>query len=337
VICEQDPVARTGTTVYLFDGQGQQSADPIEVGTVVTVEVRIDVDTPPAGNIGFLHLALENLDVDEASFLVNDLPETVVEPFGGTLPLTLAAGTHTVRFEATVVSQSATVEVDASLGYGAGGQCPVARSHSLAVLQVLGGIVKGVSCYDLDEARSVQVSPYVPLQSTQQYDTENGPWDAVEIDGLVVGGPQCPGPGVLVHQISKCFTRQAGSTVTLSGHAYGGQDWFVDDLLVVEVLDAQENVVAALTTYQETTQAFGCCVDPNPTCTSSVSYAAGGPTVSIDNHVQGGGDNGAVPAGAFDLTSLLPPGPGPFYLRFTALDQGVEGALDRVFVNVDFP
>jgi hypothetical protein len=177
----------------------------------------------------------------------------------------------------------------------------------------------------------------VPLQSTQQYDTENGPWDAVEIDGLVVGGPQCPGPGVLVHQISKCFTRQAGSTVTLSGHAYGGQDWFVDDLLVVEVLDAQENVVAALTTYQETTQAFGCCVDPNPTCTSSVSYAAGGPTVSIDNHVQGGGDNGAVPAGAFDLTSLLPPGPGPFYLRFTALDQGVEGALDRVFVNVDFP
>lgn len=124
-----------------------------------------------------------------------------------------------------------------------------------------------MDCYNLDEARSVQFSPYVPLDDTSNYENENGRREDVLIDNLVVGGPDCPGPGVLVHRIHKCFIRQEGSTVTLSFAAYGG----------------------------------------------------------------------VISAGAFDLTPHLPVGTSHFFLRFTALDQGVEGALDRVFLNVDFP
>ncbi len=333
--CVQSPEARTGTTVYLYDGQGGESADPITVGTVVTVSVEIEVTAAPTGNIGFLHLDLKNLEVDTDTFTLNGSALTVSSPFDGTIPLTLSAGAHEVIFEASVVSQSDTLEVDAGLGYGSSGACPIDRSHSLAVLQVLGGIVKGTSCYDLDQARSVQVSPYVPLQSTDQYEAENGDYTAVDIDQLVVGGPDCPGPGVLVHQISKCFLRQAGSTVSLSGAAYGGDPWFVDDLLLVEVLDENENVLAAVTTYQIANQVLGCCT--SPPCTSQLAYVAGGPSVTIENGVQGGGNNGSIAAGALDLTDLLPPGNDPFFLRFTALDQGVQGALDRIFVNVEYP
>lgn len=333
--CTDDPVARTGTTVYLLDGNGQETGDPLEAGSLLTVEVRIDVVEPPVGNIGFLLLDARNLDVDLQSFTLDGQPLTVPDPFAGRIPLTLVDGTLVVELEATVQSQLATVEVDAWLGYGSSGSCPVDLSHSLAVLQVLGGVEKGIDCYDLDQAQSVQVTPYTPLASTAQFEQANGLWSDVLIDDLVVGGPGCPGPGVLVHQIQKCFTRSAQSTITLSGHAYGGVDWFVDDVFLVEVLDEQENVIAAVTTWQEGTQVLGCC--DAPPCSTALGYAPGGPTVPIDNLVQGGGNNGTIPAGSFDLTPYLPPGTAPFFLRFTALDQGVEGALDRIFLNVAFP
>lgn len=333
--CTDTPEARTGTTVYLLDGNGQETGDPLQAGSLLTVEVRIDVVDPPDGNIGFLLLDARNLDVDPLSFVLDGQPLTVPDPFAGRIPLTLVPGTLVVEFEATVQSQLATVEVDSWLGYGSAGSCPVSLSHSLAVLQVLGGVEKGIDCYDLDQAQSVQVTPYTPLDSTAQFEQENGLWSDVLIDDLVVGGPQCPGQGVLVHQIQKCFMRSAASTITLSGHAYGGVDWFVDDVFLVEVLDEQENVVAALATWQEGTQVLGCC--DSPPCSTSLGYAPGGPTVPIQNLVQGGGNNGVISAGSFDLTPYLPPGTDPFYLRFTALDQGVEGALDRIFLNVLFP
>lgn len=150
------------------------------------------------------------------------------------------------------------------------------------------------------------------------------------IDGLVVGGPQCPGQGVMVHQIQRCFTRDASTVVTLSGHAYGNEPWFVDDIFLVEVLDSDGTVLAALSTYQESNQVLGCCF--NPPCTTSLEYAASGD--AIQNLIQGGGNNGEIAAGAFDLTPYLPAS-GSFYLRFTGLDQGIEGALDRVFMNID--
>ncbi|MDY0003447.1 MAG: Ig-like domain-containing protein, partial [Polyangia bacterium] len=331
--CTEDATGRTGTTIYLYDSLGQESGDPITVGTVVTVVVEIEISVAPEGNIGFLQLETKNLSVDRTSFTLGGGPLEVSDPFDGVIPLTLTLGVHEVSFEAAVQSNVATLEVDAALGHGDGGRCPMARSHSLAVLQVLGGVQKAVDCYDLDDARSVQVSPHVPLDSTSQYLAENGLRADVLIDNLVVGGPQCPGPGVLVHQISKCFYRQAGSTVTLSGAAYGGEGWFVDDLLLVEILDAGEDVVAAFTTFQIGTQNLNCC--QSPPCTSSLTYDSGG--VAIQNLVQGGGNNGAIAAGAFDLTPHLPAGSGPFFLRFTALDQGVEGALDRVFLNIGFP
>ena len=59
--------------------------------------------------------------------------------------------------------------------------------------------------------------------------------------------------------------------------------------------------------------------------------------MAIDNAVQGGGNNGAIAAGAFDLSDLLPNDGSTFSVRVTALDQGVEGRLDRVFMNVAFP
>lgn len=334
-VCTDDPEARTGTTIYLLDGNGQETGEPIQVGTEVTVSVVIEVFQSPVGSIGFLLLDAKNLTLDLTSFTLGGQPLTPPDPWTGRLPLTLSAGTLEVRFTAVVDSQLATIEVDSWLGYGSGGGCPIDLSHSLAVLQVLGGIEKGVDCYDLDQAQSVQVAPYTPLASTGQYQQENGFWSEVLIDELVVGGSQCPGEGVLVHQIQKCFTRTVDTSITLSGGAYGGIDWFVDDIFLVEVLDATENVVAAVTTYQIATQVLGCCF--TQPCESSLSYAAGGPNVTIDNLVQGGGDNGSIAAGAFDLTSYLPTGGGPFFLRFTALDQGVEGALDRVFLNVLHP
>jgi hypothetical protein len=333
--CDDDPVARTGTTVYLLDGNGQETGDPLEAGSMVTVEVRIEVSEPPAGSIGFLLLDARNLDVDLQSFTLDGQPLTLPDPFAGRIPLTLVPGALVVELEATVQSQLATVEVDAWLGYGSSGTCPVDLSHSLAVLQVLGGVEKGLDCYDLDQAQSVQVTPYTPLASTAHFEQENGLWSDVLIDDLVVGGPQCPGPGVLVHQIQKCFTRSAASTITLSGHAYGGVDWFVDDVFLVEVLDEQEHIIAAVTTWQEGTQVLGCC--DSPPCSTALGYAPGGPNVLIENLVQGGGNNGVIPAGSFDLTPYLPLGTDPFYLRFTALDQGVVGALDRIFLNVLFP
>lgn len=335
VQCTASPSGRTGTTVYLFDSFGQETGDPIVVGTVLTVKVEISIVDAPPSNVGFLILETTNLQVDLSSFTLGGSPLEVPAPFLGLVPMTLTPGTHEVAFRATVVSQLATVEVEAHLGYEDAGRCAIERSYSLAVLQVLGGIEKGVDCYDLDEARSVQVSPYVPLQATSQYREENGLRTDVLIDGLVVGGPDCPDPGVLVHQISKCFKRQATSTVTLSGAAYGGQDWFVDDILLVEILDENEEVLVALTTYQIGTQELGCCAAPP--CTSALSYAGAVPPILIQNVVQGGGNNGSVPAGALDLTSHLPTGTDHFFLRFTALDQGVDGALDRVFLNVTFP
>ncbi len=333
--CTDTPEARTGTTIYLLDGNGQETGEPLQTGSLLTVEVRLDVVQPPVGNIGFLHLDADNLDVDLLSFTLDGQPLTLPDPFTGRIPLTLVTGTIVVAFEATVQSQLATVEVDAWLGYGSGGSCPMDVSHSLAVLQVLGGVEKGVDCYDLDQAQSVQVTPFTPLASTAQFEQENGLWSDVLIDDLVVGGPQCPGEGVLVHQIQKCFTRSAASTITLSGHAYGGVDWFVDDVFLVEVLDEQENVVAAIATWQQGTQVLGCC--DSPPCDTALSYAPGGPTVLIENLIQGGGNNGDITAGSFDLTPYLPTGSAPFFLRFTALDQGVEGALDRIFLNVLFP
>ena len=71
-----------------------------------------------------------------------------------------------------------------------------------------------------------------------------------------------------------------------------------------------------------------------------VSVRAGSVDFGItgrDVYLEKRGNNGAIPAGSFDLTPYLPPGTDPFYLRFTALDQGVEGALDRIFLNVVFP
>lgn len=92
-------------------------------------------------------------------------------------------------------------------------------------------------------------------------------------------------------------------------------------------------VVSALTTYQVANKTLGCC--SSPPCTSSMSYAPSGPNVSIENEVQGGGDNGEIAPAVFDLTDHLPHDGHPFSLRFTALDQGVEGELSRVFVNID--
>ena len=332
VECTQSPVARTGTTVRLLNGSGVETGAALTVGTEVTVTVEVQVTTPPDGNIGFLLIGEENLAIDATSFKLGGQPMTTLpDPFQGRVPLTLTAGTLVVEFKATVVSENATIEVMAALGYGNLGSCPIALSHSLAILQVLGGQVKGQSCYDLDGAQSVQVAPYAPLESTSEYLTENGTWGAVEVNNLVVGS-QCPDTGVLVHQIQKCFTRDASATVTLSGAAYGGVEWNVDDLFVVEVLDATENVLAAVTTYQLGTVVAGCCTQIG--CESSCAYAAGGPGVPIVNLVQGGGDNGAIAAGAFDITPYLPPLGQSFFLRFTALDQGVQGRLDKVFLNI---
>jgi hypothetical protein len=333
--CTENPVGRTGTTIYLFDQLGQETGDPVTVGTEVTVSIRITIDQPPAAGAGFLQIAARNLTVDATSFELDGSPLSVPDPFLGRIPLALPQGNQEVTFTATVQSQQATVEVDAHLRYGSAAACEIPRSHSLAILQVLGGVEKGVDCYDLDQARSEQVSPYVPLQSTSDYLNANGTWDLVEIDKLVVGTPPCPAPGVLVHQISKCFIRSEGSTITLSGNAYGGVPWFVDDFLMVELLDENEEVVAAYTTYQVSDQQLGCCV--SPPCTTELTYAQGGPLVTIGNEVQGGGDNGNIAAAVFDLTSYLPQSGTPFYLRFTALDQGIEGALDRVFLNIDYP
>ena len=331
--CVGSAKGRTGTTLYVLDDQGNDSVDPIEEGTVVTVSVRITIDNPPPGNVGYVELRPFNLRLDTSSFALDGNPFSVPDPFVGRIPLTLAAGSSELTFKASVDSRTSTIELDAFLRYGPAAVCSVPESHSLAVLQVLGGVTKGSRCYNMDDARSVQVTPAIPLQSTGRYQTANGFYGDVVIGNLVVGGPQCPGPSVLVHQITKCFTLTKQARITLSGNAYGGTPWSVDDLLLVEVLDQDDQVVSAFTTYQVANKVLGCCT--NPPCTSSVSYVPSGPNVSIENEIQGGGDNGEIAPAVFDLTDHLPHDGHHFSLRFTAIDQGVQGELSRVFINLD--
>ncbi len=314
VACPPAPDAWTGTQATDLDG------DPLDVGDRVEVEVALRGTASVPVDI---EVVAVNLTIDAATVTLDGSALAGATVTGGRLRATLpslAAGV--VRFEADVVALTDLVTVFASLATEAGA-CPVPRSRSGAILQVIGGESKTPACIDMRNARSVQVAPEVALQNTAAYAAANGRRTDLRAQNFIF----CPQSPTIVHTAEFCLERDPGQDVTLAGTWSADGSWEVDDFVLVEVFARGARLDDGFTSqHHNGGSTFWCgeiasllCTEG---CTAELVEIAGSRQIEAQGGAARRHEDGAVSIGA-----LLPADGSRADVRITALDQGVEGTL----------
>lgn len=314
--------------------------DPLEVGDRVRITIEVGLDGPAPAGAGILRVESENLRLVEGT-LQRDGTDVVGATIAGghvDVPLPAFAPT-TVTLEAESISDGELVLVRADLFSEADG-CTVNRSASGAMLQVLGGVYKISTCFDMRQTRSLQVAPLIRQRSTSEYLAANGARSELLADEFIF----CPQSPTIVHATEFCLQSAPGQAVSLSGSYEREGDWEVDDFLLVEVFDGRgAREVDAITAQTHSGgDTFWCGAISSLMCTegcqSEVREIEGGRVIPDLAVVS---SQGARPRrfddGAVSLNPLLPEDGSGRFVRFTALDVGEVGTLQPDLYVVSDP
>jgi hypothetical protein len=322
VDCGVAPALYTG--VHAVDVNG----DPLEVGDSIAFRVEV---LGVAGGAVTLDVVGTNLEIDAASITLDAVSTDAATVDEGRLRLDLDPGEPAiVEFDAAVVATTALVVLFAQLDR-LDGVCPVPRSRSGAILQVIGGSTKTPLCLDMREVRSVQVAPEVALQNTATYAAENGRRTDLRAENFIF----CPQSPTIVHETEFCLEREPGQSISLAGSYRADSYWEVDDFMLFEVLSlAGDDLLDDGFTSQQHPggSTFWCGEIAQLMCTTACTAALVEIAESRDiEAIAVAPATGATARrhddGDVDIAPLLPADGSRVDLRITALDQGVEGTL----------
>ncbi|MCB9506547.1 MAG: hypothetical protein H6697_02640 [Myxococcales bacterium] len=314
---ECDLTVAVATGVLAVDLNG----DPLEVADIVSVEVSV------SGTFGAIDLDVDatNLDPDVATVTLDGAP--IASSLRGSHLIVPLTGPGVVRFEAAVATDRELVMVFAGAQTEPG--CPVDRSESAAILQVVGGTSKTPTCIDLRRYRSVQVAPPVARQNTESYRVANGVRDDLVADDFIF----CPQHPTVVHVAEFCVLRDPGQSVTVAGSYDADGSWEVDDFALFEVFRGGALLADGFTTQHHNGGDTFWCGDISQLmcrtgCTASLTVESEDRAIAPVAVTEAQGATARQFAdGSVDITSLLPADGDRADVRVTVLDQGVEGLL----------
>jgi hypothetical protein len=197
----------TGTRLVDLD------EDPLEVDDRVRITIEVGLDGPAPTGAGILRIESENLRLVEGSLQRDGSDVVGATIAGGHVDVPLPSFTPTtVTLEAEAISDGELVLVRADLFSEADG-CTVNRSASGAMLQVLGGVYKISTCFDMRQTRSLQVAPLIRQRSTSEYLAANGARSELLADEFIF----CPQSPTIVHATEFCLQSAPGQAVSLAG------------------------------------------------------------------------------------------------------------------------
>ena len=322
-LCTGSSLAHTGTNVQDTD------ADPIRVDDLMTVTIEVFAEVP-VSIASVLRISTTNLAIVPETISRDGSPIDTAEITAGLIDIPLTEIVPAVfTFDARVVSDTELIVVLTHLDL-VEEPCTISRSHSGAVLQVLGGQYKIPNCMDMRQIRTLQVAPNIQLQETADYRTNNGERDDLTADNFIY----CPQHPAIVHVAEFCLGSATGQRVSLAGHYRANADWEADDFVLIESLDGATILDDGFTTqtnpghsnfWCEATQA-----NPCPSlCQATLTVVDGGREIEPLAVVSSVGDSPRrFDDEVVDITPILPDDGSFKIIRVTFLDVGIEGLLD---------
>lgn len=303
--------------------------DPIDVND--TMLVSIEVFPGAMSGPSTLTIETENLDIDEGSIQRDEITFDGAVVMGGIIQITLDEIARTVfSFEGSVETDQALIVVLAHLSAPQSG-CLISRSHSGAVLQVLGGVFKSPTCIDMATHRSLQVAPQIEVRDIDTYRERNGRREDLRSDDFIY----CPENPTVVHVAEFCLEIVPGQRISLAGnYLVDDHVWEVDDFVLIEVFEDNELQYDGFSSqYHSPNETFWCsdlsmlmCLDG---CTATLTVEAEDRQITPFAQAPAYGDDARQYEDEdVEINQLLPRNPVPAAVRITILDVGLFGALE---------
>ena len=333
--CDGESIAFTGTHVLDFNQENLEINDRLKITIFVTADPTVDESAVIAirsTNVRYLEGTVRQ---DDAPFSGADFAG------GGILNLNVdSLTTSEFTVEAEVVADTGLITVFVHLELvGAG--CIISRSHSGAMLQVIGGEFKNPYCVDMAQFRSLQVAPLIQRRNLDHYAEQNGVRDDLWVDEFIF----CPESPTIVHAAEFCIRSQSEQKVAFAG-THDGDDWTVDDFMLVEVFSRGVLTADGFTTQNHPGRdTFWCpetatnlCPDG---CTAELSVLADERLIDALAVAPAEGDDDVArtfTGGDVEITSLLSADGSDRTIRITALDAGEVGELrPQIYLVSDDP
>ena len=302
-----------------------ENGDPLDVGDTVQITVTVTAhgDDAPA----WISLQHGNVNVaEDAEVLLDGAPVDARREGNLVIVEMPQVRDAVITYSGTVTGRDALMAVFAALNRTATG-CANPGGRSGALLQLIGGNGKTPLCIDLADFASLQIMPGVPLRNTGAYRTANGQREDLLADDFIF----CPEAPTVVHSAEFCAISHPGLRVSLAGAPAGGGTWEVDDFALFEVLRGEAVIAEGITTQRHPGgDTFWCGEIAQLMCTEGCVATLNRGETSIEPLAVVEATGGAARQhddGAVTVHQLLPADEAPFNLRVTALDVGVEGAI----------
>ena len=328
-LCDGESIAYTGTHVLDFNQENLEINDRLKITVYVTAD-------PPVEQPVIIAIRSTNVSYLEGTVRQYDDPFSGAEfRGGGVLDLRVdRLATTQFNVEAEVITDTDLISVFVELQLvGAG--CTIPRSHSGAILQVIGGEFKIPYCVDMAQYRSLQVAPFIQKRNLDHYAERNGIRDDLWVDEFIF----CAESPTIVHTAEFCIRSEPDQAVSFAG-TYDGDAWTVDDFMLVEVFNRGALVADGFTSQNHPGRdTFYCAPTEENLCGSGCTAEL--TVIDEDRQIDAlaiasaedemvGGE--LVPARTFargevEITSLLSADGSDRTIRVTALDAGEVGEL----------
>ena len=323
--CVAVDTAYTGTHILDFNGE------PIHINDRMLITVTV---YPLVGSVAAtLSIETNNLDILAGTIQQDGAACEGASVEGGNIRLPIDVSTETeFTFEAGVQSDVELIVVLTHLS-SSDAACIIGRSHSGAVLQVLGGVFKSPTCIDMASYRSLQIAPEVQVENIETYRDRNGRRDDLLSDDFIF----CPENPTIVHVAEFCLEMDPDQTISLAGSHQSDGQWMVDDFTLVEVFEDTTLLADGFSTqFHPPGETFWCgdtatlmCTET--TCTATLTFIS--EDREIEPFAEVTGQEGAANArtyndGVVTISEIFPDDGRPVSVRITLLDVGVVGGLE---------